>query len=263
MRDEEIRTPLERDADINRLRRLVLALSSWREFHEDDAVAMHGHALVTLARRLAGHGRRWRFDDLRDIREAGNAGPGLRAVGRTPEPVVARAEIQNLAIAGIDGEPFAVAASVLVAAEFERHIGALKVARLVVGTQDRAIGRIRVGICAERQVHAFGSVRIERDRLNAHQVQILVRREIENRRPAVRCGIAFVRSAHVGPGVTQVGRRGMEDDSIHKASADDLHVLPGVMGLFRTGSHGRGCSKGKKEQRSALSHGGGSLCNSF
>src|ERR1035438_3292114 len=87
--------------------------------------------------------RRRRF---RHVGEGLHFVPGHRAVRASPQTHVTRAQVEHVAVVGVHRQPFAVAATIFIAAELEKYIGPLERLAAVPRTQDGAIGRASVGV---------------------------------------------------------------------------------------------------------------------
>src|ERR1017187_3122695 len=153
------------------------------------------------------------------------------------------AEIQHPPVARIHSKTLPIASPIFVPAELEGHICTLKGSPAIVGAENRSVRRARVGVGSAGQVDAARIGRVEGDRLDPHQVHVLVRHPIQHRLPATGRGIPPVRSAHVSPRIAQILHRRMKDHTIHEAATYDLNILPTVLDRTRRLSHGGHCTK--------------------
>src|ERR1017187_5767865 len=158
------------------------------------------------------------------------------------------AEIQHPPVARIHSKTLPIASPIFVPAELEGHICTLKGSPAIVGAENRSVRRARVGVGSAGQVDAARIGRVEGDRLDPHQVHVLVRHPIQHRLPATGRGIPPVRSAHVSPRIAQVLHRRMKDHTIHEAATYDLNILPTVLDRTRRLSHGGHCTKQNRTQ---------------
>jgi hypothetical protein len=120
-----------------------------------------------------------------DIGKAGDWRPGCAAIVERHRPSW-RVPRYRMWPSRINRKALAIAAPIFVAAEFEWHVGPLKALALVIGAEDGAVGRTRVGVSSARQVDPIGIGWIHRDGLDSHQVEVLVGHPIQNRLPAMR-----------------------------------------------------------------------------
>src|SRR5208337_3837842 len=118
-----------------------------------------------------------------DIGKTLHAAPCRSGVSALPQSVVTRAQKQDVPVIGIDRQTFAVAATVLVAAEFERHVGDLEGVATVMGTQNRSIRCSWVGVSAAGEIDAIGIGGINRNAFHAHQVPVGVGNPVQQRLP--------------------------------------------------------------------------------
>jgi hypothetical protein len=126
------------------------------EFYEHNAAAIDRHLTPALLGRFAGDGRGRSGNGFLDIGKAGDWRPGCAAIDGAPQAVVAGSKVQDVAVPRINRKALAIAAPILVAAEFQWHVCPLKALALVVGAEDGAVGRTRVGVSSAREVDPIG-----------------------------------------------------------------------------------------------------------
>src|SRR5215472_7389904 len=106
---KKIGSPEERCADINGWRGFTLSAASGIENHENNSrsLALRGHPWVfARSESLSRHAH---------IGEIGHSIPARSGVRALPQPIVTRAEVENVAVIGIDGKALSIAAAGFVA----------------------------------------------------------------------------------------------------------------------------------------------------
>ena len=159
--------------------------------------------------------------------EAGDLLPGRRPVRALPEAGLARPEVEDAGLIGIDGEPLAHRAAVLVAAHLHRHVDRLPGVAAIVRTEDGAVADPRAGVRSRGQVDLVGVDRIGRQALDAEEVRVAPQL-IGERDPGLAGRVPAVGAADVGAGVDQPLLDGAEDDAADEAAAENDDVLPVV-----------------------------------
>ncbi len=160
--------------------------------------------------------------------ERGDLAPCRAVVGTAPQPVLACAQQQGAVVRGVDRQPFARPAAVLVAAQLERQVGALEGAAAVLGAQDRAVAGPVVGVGARGEVEPVGVDRIGGQRVDAQQVPVLLAEPVGQRDPLLGPGVPAVGAAHVGTRVQQALLPRVEHQAGDVTAAHHLGVSPRI-----------------------------------
>ena len=160
--------------------------------------------------------------------EAGDLLPGRARVRALPEARLARPEVEDAGQVGIDGQPLAHRAAVLVAAHLHRHVDGLPGVAAIVRAEDGAVADPRAGVRPRGQVDLVGVDRIGRQALDAEEVRCRAR-SWSVRATQVLCRrVPAVGAADVGARVDQILLDRAEDDAADEAAAEDGDVLPVV-----------------------------------
>src|SRR5208337_3705575 len=163
-----------------------------------------------------------------DIGKTLHAAPCRSGVNALPQSVVARAQKQDVPFIGIDRQTFAVAATVLVAAELERHVIDLEGVATVTGTQNRAIRCSRVGVSAAGEIDTIGIGGINRNAFHPHQVPAGVGNPVQQRLPSFAPVIPAISAADIRTRVVEAFLGGMKNDPVDEPATHNLHALPCV-----------------------------------
>src|SRR2546423_1413946 len=199
--------------------------------------------------------------------EAGHLGPGGAAIGALPEAeggvlIAGSAEINDVAVVGVDGEPLAIAPATHVSADFERESGNGPCVALVGALEDGSVvGIPRIGVSADSGIDGASITGIDSDREDAGVSPVIPVDPVEQRQPSIAAIGAAVEAANIGSRVHQVLHAGVIHDAGDEPASDDPNVVPGIRGLpngagrqERHTRDGEDQRNGPKKRQNRLTH---------
>jgi hypothetical protein len=199
-----------------------------------------GHAGID-DRRLAGRGLQGRVEGHQgdvDLRKGRDPRPGRAMVGAAIEAVLG-AQQQHRPGLGIDHQPLAGVAAVLVAADLHRQLGLGPGGAAVGGAQQRPAARIGAGIFAGRHVQPVGIVRIDRQAQRPGQLAVGALEAVVQGHPGACRAVEAIGSADVGADVDQPLLGRVVDHAADEAAAEHLDGFGSCTAAPSAGRRGR------------------------
>lgn len=130
-------------------------------------------------------------------------------------------------------QAFAIGTAQLIAAEFERQRGTLETAATIERAQQRGIAGTFVHVGAGSQIQRLRVGRIDRKRVDPHQIPVVGAQPIGQRHPLLRAPIPAVRTTDIGTCIRKIALGGMEQHTGDESATANGYAAPLVRPLHR------------------------------